>query len=117
MKNKYTQSITDAFPQSIKSSKRKPNLLKTDECRENVNKFFNEFLNNQNVKKYSRYTDKGAFFAERFKRTIRELLKKQVLLKGNADWLSKFPIVFNQNNETIHHSIKKSPIQAFKKSK
>ena len=50
LKNKYAQTITDAFLQIVKTSKRKPNLLETDDGREYVNKVFNEFLNNINVK-------------------------------------------------------------------
>ena len=116
LKNKYSQSITDAFSQIIKTSKRKPNLLETDDGKEYVNKIFNEFLNNNKIKRYSRYTDKGAVFAERFNRTIRNLLKKPVFLAGNADWLSELPSVIKQYNNTIHHSIKMTPIQASKKS-
>ena len=116
LKNKYSQSITDAFSQIMKTSKRKPNLLETDDGKEYVNKIFNEFLNNNKIKRYSRYTDKGAVFAERFNRTIRNLLKKPVFLAGNADWLSELPSVIKQYNNTIHHSIKMTPIQASKKS-
>ena len=116
LKNKYSQSITDAFSQIIKTSKRKPNLLETDDGKEYVNKIFNDFLNNNKIKRYSRYTDKGAVFAERFNRTIRNLLKKPVFLAGNADWLSELPSVIKQYNNTIHHSIKMTPIQASKKS-
>ena len=76
LKNKYSESITDAFSQIIKTSKRKPKLLETDDGKEYVNKIFNDFLNKNNIKRYSRYTDKGAVLAERFNRTIRNLLKK-----------------------------------------
>ena len=69
MKNKYAQSITDAFSQSIRTSNRKPNLLETDDGKEYVNKNFYEFLNKHNIKRYSRYTDERAVFSERFKRT------------------------------------------------
>ena len=71
LKNKYSQSIKDAFSQIFKTSKRKPSRLETDDGKEYVNGNFSEFLNNNNIKRYSRYTDKGAVFAERFNRTIR----------------------------------------------
>ena len=71
LKNKYAQSITDAFSQIIKTSRRKLNHLETDDGGENANKVFNEFLNKQNIKRYSCYTDKGPAFAKRFNRTIR----------------------------------------------
>ena len=115
LKNKFSQSITDAFSKIIKSSNRKPNLLETDDGREYVNKIFNEFLNNNKNKRYSRYTDKGAVFAERFNKTIRNLLKKPVFEKGRADWLSELLSVVNKYNKTIHQSIKMSPVQASKK--
>ena len=79
-------------------------------------KIFNEFLNNKKIKRHSRYTDTGAVFAERFNRTIRNLLKKLVFLKGNADWLSELPTVIKQYNNTIHTPTKMTPIQAPKKS-
>ena len=116
LKNKYSQSITDAFSQINKTSKRKPNLLETDDGKEYVNKIFNEFLNNNKIKRYSRYTDKGAVFAERFNRTIRNLLKKPVFLAGKADWVSELPSVIKQYNNTFHHSIKMKPIDASRKS-
>ena len=116
LKNKYAQSITDAFSQIIKTSRRKPNLLETDDGKEYVNKIFSEFLNYNNIKRYSRYTDKGAVFAERFNKTIRNLLNKPVFEKGNADCLSELPSVIKQYNNTIHHSTNKTPNQASKKS-
>ena len=116
LKNKYAQSIIDAFSKIIRSSNRKPNHLETDDGKEYVNKFFNEILNNHNIKKYSRNTALGAVFAERFIRTIRNLIKKPVFLARNADWFSEIASVIKQYNNTIHHSTKMTPIQASKKS-
>ena len=115
LKNKFSQSITDAFSEIIKSSNRRPNLLETDDGKEYVKKIFNEFLNNNKIKRYSRYTDKGAVFAERFNKTVRNFLKKPVFEKGKADWLSELTSVIKKYNNTIHHSTKMTPIQASKK--
>ena len=117
LKNKYAQSITDAFSEIIKSSNRKPNLFETDDGREYANKPLNEFLTNNNIKRYSRYTDNEAVFAERFNRTIGNLIKKPVFLKGKADWLSEIPSVIKKCNNTIQSSNKMSPVQASKKAK
>ena len=116
MKNKYAQSITDAFSEIIKSSNRKPNLLETDDGKEYVNKIFNEFLNNNNIEKYSRYTDKEALFVERLNWTICNLLKKPKFEKENADWLSELPPVVEIYNKTIHSSVKMTPAQASRKA-
>ena len=116
MRNKYAQSIADPFSEIIKSSNRKPNLLETDDGKEYVKKRFDEFLNNINIKRNLRNTALGAVFAEIFNRTIRNLLKKPKFLAGNADWLSELPSVIKQYNNTNHHSIKRTPNQAAKKS-
>ena len=36
--------------------------------------------------------------------------------KGSADWISELPSVTQENNDTIHHSIELTPLQASKKS-
>ena len=48
-------------------------------------------------------------------RTLRKLFKKPVFEKGNADWLSELPSVIKQYINTIHSSLKMSPLQASKK--
>ena len=116
VKNKYAQSITDAYSQIIQTSRRKPNLLETDDGKEYGNKIFNEFLINHNIKRYSRNTAPGAVFAERIIRTTKNSLKKPVFEKGKADWLSELPSVIKQSNNTIDSSTKMTPIQANKKS-
>ena len=73
-------------------------------------------MKSKNIHHYSRYTDKGPSIAERVIRTIRNLLKKPVFEKGNADWLSELPSAIKQYNNTIHHSTKMKPIDASKKS-
>ena len=59
------------FSQIIKTSRRKQNLLETDDGKEYVNKLFNEFFYNHNIKRYSRSTALAEVFAERFNGTIR----------------------------------------------
>ena len=116
LKNKYAQSIRDAFSGIIKSSNRKPDPIKTDDSREYVNKIFKDFLSNNKIKRYSRYTDRAAAFAERFIRTIRILLKRPVFEKGNANWLSELSSIIKKYNDTIHNSMKMTPMQASKKA-
>ena len=69
------------------------------------------------IHQFSRFTDKGTSIAERVIRTVRNLLKKPVFVKGSADWLSELPSVIKQYNNTIHSSIKMTPLQASKKLK
>ena len=116
LKNKYSQTITNEFSIILTTSKRKPLKLESDRGTEFYNSIFQNFLKSKNIQHYSRYTDKGPSIAERVIRTIRNLLKKPVFEKGNADWLSELASVIKKYNNTIHHSTKMTPIQASKKS-
>ena len=116
LKNNYSQTITNEFSNILTTSKRKPLKIESDRGTEFYNSIFQNFLKSKNSHHYSRYTDKGPSIAERVIRTIRNLLKKPVFEKGNADWLSEFPSAIKQYNNTIHHSTKMKPIDASKKS-
>ena len=112
LKNKNAQTIKDSFENILTSSKRSPNLIETDRGKEFYNNIFQEFLNKNNIKLYSRNSSYGAVFAERFNRTIRDLLKKPVFEKGDGNWIDVLPKITKQYNNRIHSSTKLTPIQA-----
>ena len=116
LKNIYSQTITNEFSNILTKSKRKPIKLESDRGSEFDNSISQNFLKLKNIHHYSRLTDKGPCIAERVIRTIRNLIRKPVFEKGNADWVSELPTVIKKYNNTIHHSTKMTPIQAFKKS-
>ena len=111
-KNKNAQTIKDSFENTLISSKRKPNLIETDRGKEFYNNIFQDFLNKNNIKLYSRNTSLGAGFAERFNRTIRDLLKRLVFEKGDGNWIDILQTITKQYNNRIHSSTKLTPIQA-----
>ena len=80
-KNKNAQTIKDSFENILISSKKKPNLIESDRGKEFDNNIFQDYLNKNNINLYSRNSSYGAVFAERFNRTIRDLLKKPVFEK------------------------------------
>ena len=94
------------------SSKRKPNLIESDRGKEFYNNIFQDFLNKNKIKLYSRNSLYGAVFAERFNRTIRDLLKKIVFEKGDANWIDVISTITKQYNNRIHSSTQLTPIQA-----
>ena len=112
LKNKNAQTIKDSFENILINSKRKPNLIKSDRGKEFYNNIFQDFLNKNNIKLYSRNSSYGAVFAERFNRTIRDLLKKIVFERGDAKWIDVLSTITKQYNNRIHSSTKLSPIQA-----
>ena len=109
LKNKNAITIKDSFENILISSKRKPNLIETDRGKEFYNNIFQDFLNKNDVKLYSRNSSYGAVFAERLNRTIRDLLKRPVFEKGDGNWIDVLPIITKQYNIRIHSSTKLSP--------
>ena len=112
LKNKNAQTIKDSFENILTSSKRKPNLIESDRGKEFYNNIFQDFLNKNNIKLYSRNTSLGAVFAERFNRTIRDLLKKIVFENGDANWIDVLQTITKQYNNRVHTSTKLTPTQA-----
>ena len=117
-KNKNAQTIKDSFENILICSKRKPKLIETDRGKEFYNNIFQDFLNKNNIKLYSRNSSYGAVFAERFNRTIRDFLKKPVFEKRDGKWIDVLHTITKQYNNRIHSSTKLTPIQAsLKKNK
>ena len=112
LKNKNAQTIKDSFENILINSRRKPNLIETDRGKEFYNNIFQDFLNKNDIKLYSRNTSLGVVFAERFNRTIRDLLKKIVFEKGDGNWIDILQTITKQYNNRIHSSTKLTPIQA-----
>ena len=94
------------------SSKRKPNLIESDRGKEFYNNIFQDFLIKNKNKISSRNTSLGAVFAEKFNRTIRDLLKKPVFEKGDGKWIDILPVITKQYNNRVHSSTKLTSIQA-----
>ena len=112
MKNKNAQTIKDSFGNILINSNRKQNLIESDRGIEFFNKIFQDFLNKNDIELYSRISSYGAVFAERFNRTIRDLLKKIVFERGDANWFDVLPTMTKQCNNRKHTSTKLSPKDA-----
>ena len=84
------------------SSKRRPNLIESDRRKEFYNNIFQDFLNKNNIKLYSRNSSYGAVFAERFNRIVRDLLKKPVFETGDGNWIDVLPTITKQYKNRIH---------------
>ena len=102
LKNKNAQIIKDSFENILISSNRKPNLIEGDRGKELYNNIFQDFLNKNNIKLYSRNSSVGAVFAERFNPTTRDLLKRPVFEKCDGNWIDMLPKITKQYNNRIH---------------
>ena len=105
-------TIKDSFENILISSTRKPNLIESDRGKEFYNNLFQDFLNKNDIKLYSRNTSLGAVFVERFNRTIRDLLKRPVFERCDSNWIDVLTTITKQYNNKVHSSTKLTPIQA-----
>ena len=94
------------------SSQRKHALIEDDCSKEFYNNNFQEFLNKNSFKVYSRNRSYGAVFAERFNRSIRDLLQRPVFEKRDGNWIDVLPTITKQYKNQVPSSTKLSPIQA-----
>ena len=112
LKNKNSQSITNELPNALSTSKRSPLELESDPGAEFYNSISQNFFKGEKIHHYSRFTDKSPCKAELVISILRNLLKKPVFSKCNADWLSELQSVFKQRNKTIQNSAKLKPVDA-----
>ena len=64
LKIKNAQIIKDSYENFLINSKRKPNLIGSDRGKKFFNNTFQNFLNNNHIKHYSRISSFGSVFAE-----------------------------------------------------
>ena len=98
LKNENAQTIKNSFENISISSKREPKIIESDRGEEFYNNIFQDFLNKNNIKLYSRNSSYGAVFAERFNRTKRDLLKRPVFEKGDGNWIVVLSTITKQYN-------------------
>ena len=109
---KNAEPIKDSLENILIISKRKPNLIESDRGKKFHNNIFQDFLNKNNIKHYSRNAYLGAIFVECYNKTIRNLLKKPVFENGDDKWIDILRTITKHYNKRIHSSTKLSPIQA-----
>ena len=97
------------------SSKRILGLIETDRGKEFYNNNFQDFLNKNNIKIYSRNTYLGAVLPNALFVLLDIFLKNLFLKKGDADLIDILPTITKQNYFRIHSSTKLTPIQASSK--
>ena len=85
LKIKNAQTIKDSFEIIFENSQRKAILIEADRRNELYDSFFKNFINNNNIKHYSRNSTKGAVFAERFNHGIRNLPRRPVFEKDDGN--------------------------------
>ena len=110
LKDKKGISIVNAFDKIIKQSKRKPNKIWVDQGSEFYNRDFKKWLSDNNIIMYSSYNEGKSVVAERFIRTLKNKLYKNMTATGKNVYYDVLDDVVNKYNNTKHSTIKMKPI-------
>ena len=115
LKDKKTESVSKAFNEIFKKSKRKPSMLWTDKGSEFISKHFKEFLKKEKIKLYHTKNEEKSSVVERWNRTMKNRMWKMFTANNNTIYLDKIDKLVDDYNNTKHSSVKMTPNEASKK--
>ena len=115
LKDKKTESVSKAFKEIFKKSKRKPMMLWTDKGSEFISKHFKEFLKKEKIKLYHTENEEKSSVLERWNRTMKNRMWKMFTANNNTVYWDKIDKLVDDYNNTIHSSMKMTPKEASKK--
>ena len=85
LRNETFQTKPNEFFKVMHESNRTLKLIETVDENQFLNKIFSDFVTSKEFKGHNSYTTEGAVYTERFNRTIRDLLKEPVFIKGKPN--------------------------------
>ena len=110
LKDKKGICIVNAFNKIIKQSNRKPNKIWIDQGGEFYNNVFEKWLSDNDINMYSTYNESKSVVAERFIRTLKNKLYKDMTATGKNVYYDVLDDVVNKYNNTKHSTIKMKSI-------
>ena len=115
LKDKKTESVSTAFDEIFKKSKRKPTMLRTDKGSEFISKHFEEFLKKNKIKLYHTENEEKSSIVERWNKTMKNRMWKMFSANNSTVFWDKLDKLVDDYNNRKHSSIKMTPIEASKK--
>ena len=109
IKDKKGTSIVNAFKKII-SEGRKPNKIWVDQGSEFYNKYFKNVLKINNIEMYSTYYKGKSVVADRFIRTLKNIIFKHMTAISRNVYLDVLDDIVDIYNNTVHKTIKTKPI-------
>ena len=110
LKDKKGVSIANAFQSILDNSKRKPNKIWVDKGGEFYKNSFKKWLQGNDIAKYSTHNEGKCVVAERFIRTIKNKIYKDMTSISKNVYIDKLDDIVNEYNNTSHRTIKIKPV-------
>ena len=115
LKDKQTETVSKAFDNIFKSSKRLPKMLWSDKGSEFIGKHFKEFLKSKGIKLYHTENEEKSSVVERWNKTIKNRMWNMFSVNNNTVYFDKINKLVDDYNNARHSSIKMTPVEASKK--
>ncbi len=112
LKDKTAPSILGAVKKIVADSGRSPGKIWVDQGSEFYNKHFLAWAQENDITVYSTHWDGKAVVAERFIRTIKEMLFKKFTSTNSRDWLKLLGPALEKYNNRVHKTILMTPTEA-----
>lgn len=105
LKTKSGVEVTKAFASVLDKSGRTPRNLHTDQGLEFFNVNFQKLMKQKNINHYHTYSHLKASIVERFQRTFKTKLYKDMAYRSSHNWVKNFQHIIDVYNKTPHRGI------------
>ena len=112
LKDKKGQTTTEAFKAIVKQSNRIPRKIWVDKGKEYYNKNMDEWLQENNIIRYSTYGEHKSVVVERFNRTLKEIMWKRFTAENTRNWIDMLDKLLHDYNNRFHSTIGMTPVEA-----
>ena len=112
LKDKRGDTVTEAFKNIVKTSKRIPKHLWVDQGKEFYNKNMDEWLKVNNIVRYSTFAESKSAVSERHNKTLKEMMWKRFTAENTRTWINMLDKLIMNYNNRFHTTIGMTPIQA-----
>jgi hypothetical protein len=115
LKSKRTNELIEAFQTIFTKSNRKPKKIWSDHESGLYSNDFQIFCMDNNIVLYSTQSELKSMIIERFNRSFKERMWKRFTeLNDSKHWVNLIESILSEYNNTIHSTIKMTPIEASK---
>ena len=112
LKDKKGLTVEEAFKQIVQQSGRIPKHIWVDEGKEFYNKNMNEWLQKNNITRYSTHGEHKSAVVERFNRTLKEIMWKRFTAQNTRRWIDMLDKLLHEYNNNFHSTIGMTPTEA-----
>lgn len=109
LKNKTGPEVTQAMESILNSLNHQIKHLHVDNGKEFYNKSMQKMLRERNINMYSSFSTMKAAIAERFNRSLKSLMFKEISLRGKYKWVDILQSLISKYNNRKHRTIKMKP--------